>query len=335
MLAVVLTTIQTPTRSVERLWQAARKRNAEFYVIGDKKGPYEWRLEHSSCLGLMEQLQLPFQLIHQLPTSSYARKNIGYLLAISRGASSIFETDDDNAPMDCWGPRAQKVCALSVESNGWVNVYSHFTHEHVWPRGFPLSEISCSDDGSIAASGALKTISAPIQQGLVSGSPDVDAIWRLVLDRPLYFRENDSLFLPPGAWCPFNSQSTWWFPEAYPLMYLPSYVSFRMTDIWRSFIAQRCLWEMDLGLVFHGPEMIQERNPHDLEQDFQQEVPGYLNNKKICETLESLTLEKSAVLGNLHKCYEAMVGLGVVPSCEMELVESWIKDFEEMPTSRE
>ena len=76
------------------------------------------------------------------------------------------------------------------------------------------------------------------------------------------------VWLGPETWCPFNSQSTWWFPVAYPLMYLPSRVSFRMTDIWRGFVAQRCLWELGKGIVFHAAEVVQRRNPHALLRDF-------------------------------------------------------------------
>ena len=38
------------------------------------------------------------------------------------------------------------------------------------------------------------------------------------------------------------------------LMYLPSTCTFRMTDIWRSLIAQRCLWELGQGVVFHAAD---------------------------------------------------------------------------------
>jgi hypothetical protein len=108
---------------------------------------------------------------------------------------------------------------------------------------------------------------------LADHSPDVDAVWRLVLDRPFCFDKGESLYLAPGTWCPFNSQSTWWWPEAYPLLYLPSFCTFRMTDIWRSFVAQRCLWAVGQGVAFHASEVAQARNQHNLMRDFEDEVP--------------------------------------------------------------
>ncbi len=86
--------------------------------------------------------------------------------------------------------------------------------------------------------------STSIQQGLANGSPDVDAVWRLILDRNFAFSDGAPVVLEAGNWSPFNTQSTWWWPIAYPLLYLPSYCSFRTCDIWKSFIAQRCLWEL-------------------------------------------------------------------------------------------
>ncbi len=171
---------------------------------------------------------------------------------------------------------------------------------------------------------------APIQQGLADGSPDVDAVWRLVLDRPFEFERGPSVTLAPGSWCPFNSQCTWWWPDAYPLLYLPSYCSFRMTDIWRGLIAQRCVWELGVGVVFHAAEMVQERNEHDLMRDFRDEIPGYTRNQELVETLGDLDLDAGvdAVGVNLSRCYAALIAGDFFPQRELGLVEAWLSDLE-------
>jgi hypothetical protein len=170
---------------------------------------------------------------------------------------------------------------------------------------------------------------SPIQQGLANGSPDVDAVWRLILDRKFAFTDDAPVMLEPGNWCPFNTQSTWWWPIAYPLLYLPSYCSFRTCDIWKSFIAQRCLWELGYGITFHAPEVFQDRNQHDLDRDFADEVPGYLRNKEIADVLSRLQLKSGeAQIGdNLHRCYEALVAAKIFPSAELELVALWLETF--------
>lgn len=324
--SIVITTIQLPTASVLAVIAKARTKGLKTLVIGDRKTPAVPWPEGAEFMSLSDQIGLNFKLAAKLPENHYARKNIGYLMAMSHQSTLIFDTDDDNAPLDSWEPRSLIVLARPSLETGWINAYRWFSDAHIWPRGLPLDRIRYG--ATQPKTGVLEKVVAPVQQGLVNGSPDVDAVWRLMLDEPIIFQDKGSVYLTSGAWCPFNSQSTWWFPEAYPLMYLPSFVSFRMTDIWRSFIAQRCLWAMGYGIVFHGPEMFQERNPHNLLRDFEQEIPGYLGNSRICEVLENVPLSGKieATPDNLHRCYEALVSANFVPAEEMPLVEAWIMD---------
>jgi hypothetical protein len=163
---------------------------------------------------------------------------------------------------------------------------------------------------------------------MADGSPDVDAVWRLVIGGEFSFPPGPSRLVPPRHWHPFNSQSTWWWPLAYPLLYLPTTCSFRNTDIWRSLVAQRCLWEVGQGVVHHPPEVVQERNEHNLLKDFADEVQGYLRNEEIAELLEGLSLLRGEehMAANLHMCYEALCRREVLASEEMTLLEAWLQD---------
>ena len=152
--------------------------------------------------------------------------------AIEQGAGCIYETDDDNAPNEFWQPRTLRVAARTVEAKRWLNVYRVFSDEKIWPRGFPLEDLAHSwNDRQIADDAIRSFVDAPIQQGLADLAPDVDAIWRLTMDKEVVFDRVDSVMLAPNTWCPFNSQSTWFWPVAYPLLYLPSYCSFRMLSL--------------------------------------------------------------------------------------------------------
>jgi hypothetical protein len=328
-LHVVVTTIQAPTPAMRKLARAAQKCGGTLLVVGDRKGPFTYPLANSELLTLDEQMKLPLALPKKLPVNHYVRKNAGYLVAISRGAECIYETDDDNEPTAKWKPRSLSTSAIPVRHAGWTNVYEWFSSQHIWPRGFPLQDILASRKWKPAAGAKTKAIPCPIQQSLADGNPDVDAIWRLLLTADVRFKAKPSLALQRGAWCPFNSQTTWWWPEAYPLLYLPSFCTFRMTDIWRSFIAQRCIWEFGGALVFHAPEVVQERNVHNLLRDFSDEVPGYLNNAKICELLGELRLKpgKKAVSENMLRCYETLVEHGIFPKKELALVKAWLADL--------
>ncbi len=324
----VITTIAHPTDSVKELSKKTENTNG-IIVIGDKKGPFSYPIPNTQFYSLEDQLKLNFNLSSKLPTGHYSRKNLGYLLAIQQGEDCIYETDDDNQPNEFWTIRSKKTNVLVADKSTWVNVYKHFSKENIWPRGFLLDRITNS--GSTPAhTNKLIEIEAPIQQGLADNSPDVDAVWRLTQDHEFYFERNESIALQAGTWCPFNTQSTWWWREAFPLLYLPSYCSFRMTDIWKSFVAQRCLWDMDYQLVFHSAEVNQERNIHNLMKDFDAEISGYLQNEKLTTVLEKTKLlsGKENALRNLVVSYENLIQHEIFPKQEMGLVKAWAEDIE-------
>lgn len=335
-LCSVVTTIQPPTDAVRALASRLGASAGTLVVVGDGRGPHAYDVAGAQLWTLADQLASPFGLARRLPVGHYARKNVGYLAAIAAGAGCIYETDDDNAPLASWAPRPEVVEAAEVVEAGWVNAYRLFTDETIWPRGFPLDAVRGACVRAPLLAPVRRAVRAPIQQGLANHAPDVDAVWRLVLDRPFDFVGGESVVLPRGAWCPFNSQSTWWWPAAYPLLYLPSHCSFRMTDIWRGFVAQRCLWEMDAALVFHAPEVVQERNAHDLMRDFADEVPGYTRNREIAEVLGALWLRpgEGQAGENLRRCYEALVAVGVFPPEELALVDAWLADLAALAAAR-
>jgi hypothetical protein len=165
---------------------------------------------------------------------------------------------------------------------------------------------------------------------LVNENPDVDAIYRLVSPLPQSFASNGPVVLAEGSWCPFNSQNTWWWRDAFPLLYLPAYSSFRMTDIWRSFVAQRIAWVNKWTVAFHQPTAGQERNEHNLMRDFHDELPGYLHNKSICEELDKLQIRPGTdQLGyNLRVCYQKLVSWDLLDRRELELVDAWLADLQ-------
>lgn len=333
-LQAVLTTIQEPTESVRALAAALSTYAAGLIVIGDRKGPSRFEIPSADFFPLERQHGLPFKLARMLPEGHYSRKNLGYLIAFERGAQCVYETDDDNAPLPRWEPRNETISAQRTHARRWLNVYRLFSDELIWPRGFPLDRIrdpkTCEHD----ADSSLENITAPIQQGLANGAPDLDAVWRLVFERPVDFKVAPSVWLPPGTYCPFNSQTTWWWPEAFPLMYLPSFCSFRMCDIWRSLVAQRCLWEMGRGLLFHAAEVFQQRNTHNLLHDFKDETPGYLNNDRIITVLNECTLSPGPenTRPNLRRCYLALVQASIIPSEEVPLIDAWLDDFDGVST---
>jgi hypothetical protein len=323
--SIVITSINYPTDSIRRM--AELNRHWDIVVVADQKTPKDWHLDGVTCLTLELQQELAGRFTRRCPMNHYARKNIGYLWAMRLGAEVIVDTDDDNTPYEHFLQKIERSVGGRPALNwGWENVYRHFTTEHIWPRGFPLEEIR----GSFAKEPALGdegTFSCPVQQFLADGDPDVDAIYRLTLGRPTEFRGRP-VVLSAWTYCPFNSQNTVWWREAFPLMYLPSYSTFRMTDIWRSFVAQICLYRIGEAIAFHGASVFQIRNAHRLLTDFAEELPGYLNNSQIIDWLASADLSPNPdhMMSNLRRCYEVLVARGVLPETELQLLDDWTMD---------
>ena len=328
--ALVVTTINSPNKILRELADGAHAHGIRFLVIGDTKTPAGFDLRHAEYLSIEDQVRRYPHFCSVLPTKHYARKNVGYLVALSEGATEIQETDDDNIPYaSFWNPLPEQFPVEAIgqdRSSPWFNVYARFTTAHIWPRGYPLQFLQTN--GAPPRQSVSKLTRAWIAQGLANENPDVDAVFRLTQDLPLNFEEGQPVLLDSGVWCPFNSQNTLFRREAFPLLYLPSKCSFRMTDIWRSFIAQRCLWEMGEGVVFHAATVYQERNEHDLLRDFADEVPGYLLNDKIRLALEKCHLDRQDVLRNLTLCYEALVQDELLPKEELPIVAAWCREFE-------
>lgn len=337
---IVMTTIQQPTFAARKLAEGIEALNGTLWVVGDRKGPESFDLPHTKFFHIDEQRRMGFTLAEVLPEKHYTRKNLGYLAAIREGADCIVETDDDNFPRaEFFDSRQRTVQARQTTAvNGWCNIYKAFTGLHIWPRGLPLESIhsSCPKLGSMIQQAAneqdaIRSVESFIQQGLADENPDVDAIYRLTLPLPFNFEKAPPVSLTAGVWCPFNSQNTTFFKEAFPLLYLPSFCSFRMTDIWRSFVAQRCLWEMGSTVTFHAATVWQERNDHNLLRDFEDEISGYLNNERIRVTLDNLKLmtgrDLQIVCDNLYSCYGALTNAGIVGKDEMSLLKRWIVDI--------
>lgn len=329
-LGLVITSIASPTPILKGYAEQASRRNIPFILIGDTISPPDFHLPGCDFWGMDRQKALPFKSVALLPERHYTRKNLGYLLAAQAGCDVIIETDDDNIAYETfWAERTRRVDALQLQDAGWVNVYRHFSSMNIWPRGLPLEHLATA---SVLPPATKQQVDCPIQQGLADDNPDVDAIYRFTQPLPCKFDQAESLALGQWSWSPFNSQNTTWFREAFPLLYLPATCSFRMTDIWRSFVAQRICWENGWHLLFHNATVVQERNEHSILKDFSDEISGYLNNAMIAETLEALPLLPGTehLAANLRRCYEALVDKGLMDKKELLLLDAWSHDMAQL-----
>ncbi len=323
--AIVITTINNINENIRKFHSFS---GWDVVIVGDKKTP---EIDVSGMDGMRfvstdDQERDSWGLSEALPFNHYARKNIGYLEALDGGYERIADTDDDNFPYDDWdGWIEQDYLDDVISAPKFPNVYSLFTDEHVWPRGYPLSEVRTSNAVTFSDA-AVAREDIGVIQGLADIEPDVDAIYRLVLGDKVTFDQRDPVALDDGVYSAFNSQNTLWASEVAPFLYLPATVRFRFTDILRSYVAQRGLWALGKRVAFTDATVKQDRNPHDLMRDFESEIPCYNQTTSVVEILDELTL-RGIPSDDLQKMYEALEVHGIVEERERPLVDTWLRDI--------
>jgi len=323
---IVITSIFKPT---EAIFAFSKLENYKLIVVGDKKTPNDWHCKNVDYISVDEQTNLNFDLIKVLPYNHYCRKMIGYLKAIKNGAEYIVDTDDDNIPKDRWSfPNFDEKFDSISGDKGFVNIYQLYTNQKIWPRGLPLRLINTEFE--LEKNISKKECKVGIWQGLADDDPDVDAIYRLTSDVSCYFDQRNPVVLGKGTISPFNTQNTIIRRELFALMYLPTYVTFRFTDILRGFVAQPIMWLYDYQLGFIDATVVQKRNPHDYMKDFISEIPMYENCEKVIELVSKAISKNNSIEVNLYKAYEALLAKNIV--CEKELItlKAWLSDLEQL-----
>uniref|UniRef100_A0A914WVD5 DUF288 domain-containing protein n=1 Tax=Plectus sambesii TaxID=2011161 RepID=A0A914WVD5_9BILA len=302
---IVVTTINYPTDAVKAL---AEQTGWRVVIVADKKTPTDWSLAGCDFLSIDMQKQLNFAVSSLIPYNSYTRKMIGYLYAIQNGAQWIYDTDDDNQPVDVGIKLFDTQSTVSGLSYGeecypdcnstrsLFNAYAFWGQPDIWPRGYPLEEVRKVNNETQYT--LCKTQKVPaIQQGLVLQDPDVDAVYRLlnadeVTGLDVYFNKHaPPIILNPGTFCPFNSQNTLFHYNALWSLFLPVSVAFRVTDIWRGYFAQKLLHLTGNRLGFYPVNAIQKRNSHSYLADFKDETQLYVDAGKMVEFISKWTCE--------------------------------------------
>lgn len=316
---LVLTTVNKPTEAIRQFIRT----DYDVIVVGDRKTPGDYA--SLDCIFLdMHAQHTHFPTISELlPVDSYARKNIGYLYAIQHGYDIIAESDDDNIPYEHWGALDHRF-SHTVVSPEYPNMYAMYTDQHIWPRGFPLEHIRAREPILLEE----KDSHVFVIQSLADGDPDVDAIFRLVLGghaTPVFGQ--GTYVLDRNILSPFNSQNTFWINRsAFPYLYLPATVSFRCCDILRSYVAQYGIWPRGGQLAFTAASVRQERNPHDLREDFESETQLYLHFHTMMEAMRSVELQGDH--DDLYTMYRALYNKGMVARRELRIVREWLRNAE-------
>ena len=326
---LILTTINSYAETFIERYKAF---GLDIIVVGDSKTPKEYKnIPDIIYLDIDDQRKLYRPLADSLPLNSYSRKNIGYLHAIKNSYDFIFETDDDNYPVDNWlatGKPAADIRCEQVLAPRMPNILSLYSKNHIWPRGFPLELVNEKQ--------AVKTVpytdldNVYVWQSLVEGDPDVDAVFRLTArDAHIDYTFSDQIHVvcDKDIYTQGNTQATAWLKsDIFHLLYLPCTVSFRFCDILKMYVMQKCLWEYG-GYFGYMPAMVyQKRNAHDLMKDFDMELQMYGDVHRLVDILDNESLKGNR--GDLYNLYQRLAQEKIVADRELGIVETWLRATE-------
>mmetsp|Transcript_61830 Transcript_61830/g.182550 ORF Transcript_61830/g.182550 Transcript_61830/m.182550 type:complete len:262 (-) Transcript_61830:1903-2688(-) len=230
---------------------------------------------------------------------------------MSLGAKRIYDFDDNNHLLEFvnFDDPLLGMIGHTVETTHHLwNPYPFFeptgdntgtSPTYTRPRGFPLQFIK-DDDTTVAPdeSGAVVSMeNLAIVQFLANHDPDVDAIYRMTSTLPMTFQCNDAVvMLPRGSFTPWNAQAVLVSEAGFFGMLLPVTVADRVSDIWRSYITTRLLWETDMNVAFTPALVTQYRNPHSYQKDLELEEDLYYKVDDLLSTLSSWTSDQFQTL---------------------------------------
>lgn len=297
-IALVTTTIHVPSllRGVRDIGS-----DVEMFVAGDMKTPAADVEELCRDIGAYylspeEQWEAWPELSEIIGWNSIQRRNFAILAAVNSGADIIYTWDDDNMPRrDVFEVMRHALtdkrhATITANDSGWVNPGSYAVPMY-WKRGYPYSLRAF--DRPFSRKTTLSS-SIPIDIGIVEnfilGDPDVNATTRI--EKPVEVEAHYQTLAtsPKMSWAPLNTQSTAYRRELAPLLFVLPGVG-RYDDIWAGYIAQRVMMETEYHILFAG-ETHQERNPHDLTKDLEQEIFGMRYTEEFCEILKSIPLKR-------------------------------------------
>jgi hypothetical protein len=360
---LIFTTVAPPTDAV-KAWTELK--GWHVVAVADLKTP---EAEHRALaakvptyhfLSVDEQkaMEVEFPSLRHVGWRAYQRKQAGYLFAIKRGASVIYETDDDNAPLragsDMVAParlaagEADQPAAIratpemergagNLSAASLVNTYGCFGRGELWPRGFPLSHLQwfLEEPESPAAAACERepapAVYAPVQQSLQDKDPDVDGIYRLThaarIRGGVDFGKGRPLALAPGEVCPFNTQNTAFYPEAFWGLVIPIDVTFRECDIVRGWWVQRMLWDIGARLLFRESTVRHDRNSHDYFQDFILEKKLYFEATPFLKFLLDWKSTAPTLDERIRNLAEGLAAAGHWGPRNVALIADWLADL--------
>jgi hypothetical protein len=277
---IVSTTINYPTVAYKKY---AALKEWTLIIVGDLKTPHKHYSTNKNLIYLhpKDQEKMSNKLSNLIGWNCIQRRNFGYLLAYKMGADLIATVDDDNIPYNFWGKKIHINKFINVDYYKTKNIafdpLSIFKfNQRLWHRGFPLQLLETRKNFIKKK----KKILFDIQANLWNQAPDIDAINRMNLSNENFKFKRIEPY-SSNAYIPFNSQNTILSRKIIKNYFLFPHIG-RMDDIWAAYYVQ----SLGYKVIFDNATVYQDRNYHNIYDDFKKEIIGYKNNFELIKNLK-------------------------------------------------
>lgn len=352
---VIITTINVPTfiDGICTNIQEYKHSGVNILVIGDKKTPaevvpycqkaekkYGIEVEYLSPEDQLKVLAEYPDLLALFPFNTPDRTILGGMLSYIRGSERIIAVDDDNytTSHDFIGFHGvvgtKKKLNLFSNDLGWFNVHSTLIEQDnvpFYPRGYPWKQRKPEASRKTVVE---KTVRVVVNQGLVLGDPDIDAISRLFwpITAVGMSPDIDSQFgLLPGTWSPFNYQNTALARELIPCYYRPLSTQ-RNADIWTAYVFNRLAQHFGDVLTFGQPLVKQVRNVHDLWDDLDIELINNRATDHFVAILRKVDLSRKSYFEALRellaKSQTELQKVDAIPPAERDMIRKFFVEYD-------
>jgi len=300
--SIVCTTIFEP-RFIDgylaNIEKHGRRDDVDLIVIIDRKTPATVAQKCAEAKGRGFRVECPTleeqeaflgkfpSMRERIPYNSDNRRNVGFLMALERGAELLISIDDDNFCLDdsdFVGEHSiageTREVAESESSDGWFNIGTLLTTSakaEIYPRGFPY--FARQKERTLDTTS--RTARVAMNAGLWLTDPDVDAISRIAIAPRVTAADPQPYFLGARTWSPINTQNTGIARDAIAAYY---YVRMgfnvgglsidRYGDILSGYLCQACVKARGEAIRIGSPVADHRRTPHNLFKDLYHELAG-------------------------------------------------------------
>ena len=132
------------------------------------------------------------------------------------------------------------------------------------------------------------------------------------------------LLMPVNVYAPYNSLSTLHMYNALWTLFLPTTVHNKVSDIWRGYVAQRLLNDINGRLEFMPPIAAHYHNIHNHLADFDAEEPLYTRSLPLVKLLREWSSNLPTLPGRIESIWVMMFEYGFVEEVDVQLVQNWL-----------